>query len=141
MFCVSVHAQVATLDERVHGADRVVVGRARSVTPEWRENEHGDRLIVSRVVVDVDETLKGDLASTMSVEVEGGTLDGYTLRVSTLPLVQPRDRAVFFLEAGERATFKPHLRGQGILFLDEHDVVRGSSLRLDEIRSHARSAK
>jgi hypothetical protein len=43
----TLHAQVATLDERVAGAQRVVVATARSVVPEWRENSHGDRLIVS----------------------------------------------------------------------------------------------
>ena len=69
-------AQVATLDERVSGAERVVVATARSVSPEWRENSHGDRIIVSRVQLDVEETLKGTADRTMWLEVEGGTLTG-----------------------------------------------------------------
>ena len=130
-------AQIATLDERIAGADDVVVARARTITPEWRENEHGDRIIVSRIVLDVEETLKGDGASSKMLELEGGTLDGYTLRVSTLPMLQPGERGVFFLDRGSSSVHHPHLRGQGILLLGDDDVVRGSSLRLTEIRSRA----
>src|SRR5215213_9030677 len=70
------------LTERTRGAERVVVGRVASVTPEWQVNEYGDRLIVSVVRVDVSETLKGDAAPTVDVEVEGGTIGTLTLRVS-----------------------------------------------------------
>ena len=42
-------AQNATLEYRISGAESVVVATARSVTASWRENEHGDRIIVSRV--------------------------------------------------------------------------------------------
>lgn len=131
-------AQIATLDERIGGAERVVVATVRGVTPEWRENSHGDRLIVSRVQLEVEETLKGAPELTMWLEVEGGTLDGLTLKVSSLPMLQGGERGVFFLDRGPGVVHRPHLKGQGILFLDGQDVVRGSSLRLAEIRSHAR---
>jgi hypothetical protein len=134
-------AQIATLDERVAGAQRVVVATAREVHAEWRENSHGDRLIVSRVQLDVEETLKGQNEPQIWLDVEGGTLDGYTLRVSSLPLMQAGERAVFFLDRGQGTTNVPHLRGQGILFLDDSDVVRNSSLRLTEIRNRARAAQ
>jgi hypothetical protein len=137
----ALHAQIATLDERVAGAQRVVVATAREVRAEWRENSYGDRLIVSRVQLDVEETLKGASEPEIWLDVEGGTLDGYTLRVSTLPLVQAGDRAVFFLDRGQGPATVPHLKGQGILFLDESDVVRNSSLRLTEIRNRARAVQ
>lgn len=133
-----VRAQVATLDQRIDGAEQVVVATVRGVVPEWRENSHGDRLIVSRVQLAVEETLKGAAEQTMWLEVEGGTLDGLTLKVSSLPMMQGGERAVFFLDRGVGAVRRPHLKGQGILFLDGQDFVRGSSLRLAEIRSHAR---
>ena len=134
----AVGAQVATLDQRIDGAERVVVATVRGVTPEWRENSHGDRLIVSKVQLDVEETLKGAPEATMWLEVEGGTLDGLTLKVSSLPMMQGGERGVFFLDRGVGDVHRPYLKGQGILFLDGQDVVRGSSLRLAEIRSHAR---
>jgi hypothetical protein len=136
-----VRAQIATLDERVAGAQRVVVATAREIYAEWRENSHGDRLIVSRVRLEVEETLKGASEPAIWLDVEGGTLDGYTLRVSSLPMMQAGDRAVFFVDRGPAATNVPHLRGQGILFLDESDVVRNSSLRLTDIRSRARAVQ
>ena len=135
------YAQIASLDERISGAERVVVAKTRTVRAEWRENDHGDRLIVSRVELDVEETIKGDADTTIAMEVDGGTLDGYTLRVSSLPMVQAGERAVFFLDRGNGGVHLPHLRGQGILFLDDTDVVRGSSLRLSEIRTRARGAR
>ena len=60
------------LAERARGADRVVVGRVASVAPRWQVNEFGDQLIVSVVRVTVSETLKGEAAPTLDVEVEGG---------------------------------------------------------------------
>jgi hypothetical protein len=132
-------ARVASLDERLRGANKVVVATARRVDARWEQNEHGDRLIVSRVVLEVQETLKGVPAQAESLDVIGGTLGGLTLQVSSLPLVHVGDRAVFFLEADERGGYRPHLKGQGILFLDHQNIVRGSSLRLDDIRMRARA--
>ena len=132
---VTASGRMATLAELAAGADRVVVATARSVTPEWRVNIHGDRIIVSRVQLEVAETLKGATDPTVAMEFDGGTLDGLTLQVSSQPLVQAGERAVFFLDAGDTGIFKPYLRGQGILMLDERDVVRGSQLQLGEIRS------
>ena len=132
----------ATLDERIAGAQKVVVASARSVDASWRENTFGDRLIVSRVLLNVEETLKGTPSnSPVWMDMEGGTLDGMTLRVSDLPELQPGERAVFFLDQGENGISTPHLRGQGILKLDNDDVVRGSSLRLDAIRTLARGRR
>jgi hypothetical protein len=128
----------ASLEERVSGAEHVVVATARSVTPSWRENEHGDRIIVSRVLLAVDETLKGGNRPTMWLDVEGGTLDGFTMRASSLPMLQEGERAIFFLDAGEGDVHTPHLRGQGILFLDDQDVIRGGSLNLSDIRTRIR---
>jgi len=136
------NGRIATLDERIAGAQKVVVASARSVDAGWRENTYGDRLIVSRVVLDVEETLKGTASNgPIWMELEGGTLDGVTLRVSDLPDLQPGERAVFFLDQGDNGFSIPHLRGQGILKLDKDNLVTGSSLRLDAIRTLARGRR
>ena len=132
-------AQNATLEYRVSGAESVVVATARSVTASWRENEHGDRVIVSRVQLDVNETLKGARSSAVWVDVDGGTLDGYTLRVSGLHMPEIGERGVFILDPAEGGVHTPHLRGLGILPLDENDVVRGSNVNLGEIRTRVRA--
>jgi hypothetical protein len=132
---VAASAQDAVpLAERARGAERVVVGRVAAVDPVWRVNEFGDRLIVSVHRVAVDQTLKGQAQPTVDVEIEGGTIGDLTLRVSDLAILNPGDRAVFYLRRNPRGALIPHLRGQGLLRLDRTDRVPGSSLTLDEIR-------
>jgi hypothetical protein len=100
----------------------------------WQVNEFGDRLIVSVLRVVVNETLKGQAAPTVDVEVEGGTIGDITLRVSDQTQLFTGDRAVFYLRRDARGAFVPYLRGQGILTLDPSNRVSGSSLTLEEVR-------
>jgi hypothetical protein len=126
--------RVLPLDMRVSGAQRVVVATARTVNASWRENQFGDRIIVSRILLDVEENLKGGATQTVWMELAGGTLDGRTLRVSDVPEFKPGERAVLMLDQTDTGVYLPHLRGQGILKLDDSDVVQGTSTRLDDIR-------
>ena len=128
--------RVASLEERFAGSEQVVVAEARNVEASWRQNAHGDRIIVSRVLLQVSESLKGSGSRQIWLEVEGGTVDGITLEVSSLPAIRQGDRAVFFLNA-MRDAHRPFLKGQGILPLDENDMVEGSSLHLNTIRRMA----
>jgi hypothetical protein len=132
--------QAAPLVERARGAERVVVGRVASVAPIWQVNEFGDRLIVSVVNVVVDETLKGQRAPRVDVEVECGTIGELTLRVSDQVSFAPGERAVFYLRRTARGTFVPHLRGQGLLKLDAANRVAGAATTLDDIRREVAAA-
>ncbi len=132
--------QQPTADRTGSNADRVVVAVARSVTPAWRQTEHGDRIIVSQVLLEIEETLKGAGPTSALLEVDGGTLDGFSLRVAGMHVMEVGERAVVFMDAIDGGRHVPHMRGQGILMLDEHNVVRGSNLRLDDIRSRVRGA-
>jgi hypothetical protein len=111
VLCAAVISSNATLQgqraevplaEGARGAEQVVVGRVSSVTPVWRDNDFGDRLITSIVRVAVDETLKGPSRPSVEIEIEGGTIDGLTLRVSDLDTFAPGDRAVFYLSPNRR---------------------------------------
>ena len=135
-------AQVAPLPllDRARGSDRVVVGRASSVVPVWQTNEHGDRLIVSIVRVAIEETLKGPTASTIDVEIEGGTIDGLTLHVSDQVPFSPGERGVLYLRRTPRGTFVPHLRGQSVLKVDASNRVEGSALTVADIRRELAAA-
>ena len=125
---------------RARGADRVVVGTVVSVEAAFEKNEFGDELIVSHAVVEIDQNLKGNAPTAfVDVDVEGGTVGVITLKVSDLPSVERGERAVFFLKKrGGSDVHVPHLRGLGILKLNANDVVSGSNLTLDEIRSMVR---
>src|SRR5580765_732903 len=125
---ISAGGPQANLSDRIHGAQQVVVAHTTKVTPKWKRNEYGDTLIVSEVELQVDETLKGKAAKTVTVDVEGGTLNGVTLKVSSSPEMAVGERGVFFLDETPSGSHVPHLKGQGILKLDNTDQVTGSSL-------------
>lgn len=82
----------------------------------------------------IEETLKGPTASTIDVEIEGGTIDGLTLHVSDQVPLAPGERAVLYLGRTPRGTFVPHLRGQSLLKLDASNRVEGSALTVADIR-------
>ena len=124
--------------ERARGAEQVVVGRVSVVTPVWRDNDFGDRLITSIVRVTVDETLKGAQRQSIDVEIEGGTIDGLTLRVSDLDTFAAGDRAVFYLKQNRRGALVPHLRGLGLQKIDAGGRIRGS-VTLDQVRRDVRA--
>ena len=103
----------ARLAHAMHDADQVVVGEVEAVQPSWQTNSHGDQLIVSRAWIHADETLKSDAREgNLSFEIEGGTIDGLTLRVSDLPELKHGDKAVFLLKRNAKGTLVPHLREQ-----------------------------
>jgi hypothetical protein len=129
------------LADRHRGAERVIVGRVAAVNPVWKENEFGDRLIISIVRVTIDETLKGQTQPSIDVEVEGGTIGTTTLRVSDLATFVPGDRAVFYLTRSRRGSIVPYLRGQGLLKLDGTERVAGSTATLTEVRRAAAAAR
>jgi hypothetical protein len=128
------------IPDRMKGAERVVVATASTIHAAWKQNKFGDRLIVSQMLLNVEETLKGGGPSSTWIEVEGGTLDGYTLRVSDMPELKAGDRALFMLDGTDAPIQVPHLRGLGILKLDDQDRVAGTSIRLQDIRGAAKRA-
>ena len=130
---------VVPIADRARGAEQVVVGRVSSVTPIWRENDFGDRLIVSVLHVIVDESLKGSSQPAIDVEVEGGTIGSLTLRVSDLDTFVAGDRAVFYVQRNRRGGLIPHRRGLGLQKLDDAGRVRGSGMTLDQVRREVRA--
>jgi hypothetical protein len=125
---------------QARGAKRIVVGRVLDVQAQFQTNRFGDRLIISNVLLDVSETLKGTPASQLRLAVEGGTVGDLTLRVSDLPAVHPGDRGVFFLDDDGTGTNVPHDRGRGVLKLTGADRVEDSTLTLDDVRQQVRGA-
>jgi hypothetical protein len=121
------------IPDRAKGADRVVVATVTDAQARYEISPWGDRIIVTHAHLAVEEALKGTTESA-ALAVEGGTVGGMTLHVSSLPTIAPGDRGVFFLKRGANGEFTPHLRGQGILGLDASNHVRGSGLSLEDVR-------
>src|SRR4051812_41673514 len=73
------------------GAERVIVGQVLRTDAAQLTNAYGDVLIVSHTLVRVDEILKGASSATLLVDVEGGTLNGITMRASDIPSLKTGD--------------------------------------------------
>jgi hypothetical protein len=133
------NSPASPLAARTQAATRVVVAQVRDVQSRFATNRFGDQLIVSDVVLDVTETLKGPAAATMRVAVEGGTVGDLTLKVSDLPSFKPGDRAVFFLNPAD-GTLVPHDRGRGVLKVAPNGLIEGSTVTLEQVRREVVSA-
>ena len=131
--CLHRAVQYPHLADRARGAGRVVVAQVLDVQSRFATNRFGDQLIVSTVVLDVAETLKGQAARTLNVDIEGGTVGDLTLKVSDLPSFRPGDRAMFFLDAAD-GTLVPHDRGRGVLKVSPAGLIEGSAVTLDQVR-------
>ena len=109
--------------------------------PAWQHNKWGDELIVSRLSVQIEESLKGGgIERVLDVDVEGGTLGGITLRVSHTPQLKAGDRAVMLIDRGSAGVYVPHQKGWGVLPLDASDRVVGTPATLADVRAAARAA-
>jgi hypothetical protein len=125
---------------RARGAAQVVVAVVEDIQPRVDVNRYGDRLIISRTLLRVQETLKGTTESLVEMDLEGGTIGDLTLHVSDLPALRRGDRAVFFLTAAAANVRRPHERGLGIVKLDASDHAAGSASTLADIRAAVRAA-
>jgi len=130
--------QPVPINERARGAFRVVVATVTDTSARYERNEFGDELIFTYAQLDVEEAIKGPQGAA-TLAIEGGTVNGITLRVSSMPTLSKGERAVFFLTPGRSDEFRAYLKGQGILKLNAENRVPGTSLTLDEIRRQAKS--
>ena len=136
---VAAAGQAVPIEERARGAARVVVATVAETQARYERNEFGDEVIVTHARLTIEEAVKGPMEPAV-LAIEGGTVDGITMRVSSLPTLARGERAVFFLAPGRAAgEFRPHLRGQGILKLDSTNHVRGSSLTVDDVKRLVRA--
>ena len=126
---------------RAQSSGLVVVGTVVDLNPVFEVNQFGDQLIVSKVTLRVDETLKGVAGSVVDVSIEGGTIGDLTLEVSDMPAVKRGERAAFFLDHAADGSWVPHDRGFGIMALDARDRVRESNLTLEDIRLAVRDRR
>ena len=129
------------VDARARTAQKIALATVTEVEAgRFDVNEFGDRLIVTRVWLEVEETLKGPYAPVLALDVEGGSIGDLRLEVSDMPVLKRGDRAVFFLDA-RRDAHVPNGRDHGILRLDATERVVGHGVTLADIRARVRGAQ
>ncbi|MFA5908551.1 MAG: hypothetical protein WC815_07235 [Vicinamibacterales bacterium] len=91
-----------SLDQLTERAAAIVVSTVTSRRAEW-EHFGASRLIITKVTIEVEQSLKGSAPRTLTVDVLGGTIGDETLRVSHVPEFRVGDRDVLFLNNAPHA--------------------------------------
>jgi len=126
-----------TLEARAKGAQVVVVASVSDVQSRLVANESGDRLIVSQVTLNIEESLKGNGRKQITMQIEGGTVGDLTLRVSDMPAMAKGERAVIFLDQMTGGVLVPHRRGLGVLKLTG-SYLTGTDIPLTRVKDTVR---
>lgn len=125
------------LATRLRGASRVVVGSVARVEPRLVQTASGDRIIVSRTWVRVEEALKGRADAMLAVDLEGGTIGDISMRASDITPLVVGERAVLLVEPTPDGAWRPHRRGLGLLRLTPDNRLRDLNLSLGDVRRAA----
>jgi hypothetical protein len=99
-----------TLDDLVQKSGRIVVGKCISRESRWNDR---NTLILTTARFVVSEPLKGSSDGFVNVVTVGGTLDGITQSVSGMPVFEPEEEALLFLEPSKNGHWQPLGLSQG----------------------------
>jgi hypothetical protein len=86
-----------SFDELVSRAEMIFQGSVTDVRSEWT-GEGAQRHIMSYVTLKVEDTIKGNPGSTVTLRMLGGTVGGETMEVSDAPKFKVGDRDILFVE-------------------------------------------
>lgn len=129
------------LATRLRGASRTVVGSVARTESRLVRTQRGDEIIVTRTWIRVEEALKGRLEPMVAVDVEGGTVNGISMRASDITPLAVGERAVVLLEPTAEGGWRPHRRGLGLLRLTPDNQVRELGVSLATVRRTAAEVK
>ena len=99
-----------TLDDLVQKSGRIVVGKCISRESRWNDR---NTLILTTARIAVSESLKGSSDGFVNVVTVGGTLDGITQTVSGMPVLEPEEEVLLFLEPSKNGHWQPLGMSQG----------------------------
>jgi hypothetical protein len=84
-----------SLDTLVKKSNRIVIGKVRSSRTFWTSDR---KLILTNYTIEVQETIKGQDASTVEITTIGGKIGDLTLHVAGMPQFEKDENAVVFVE-------------------------------------------
>lgn len=103
--------------ELVSQSDAVIQGRVLKVSSYWGQE---GRVIMSEVLVQVEEKIAGNAPSVVRVRTFGGTVGGYTVEAHGFPKFAVNDHVVLFLQnANETAEVTGYRQGQWRIVQDK----------------------
>ena len=90
-----------TFDEIVQRAEIIFQGSVTEMRSVWL-GEGSERRIVTYVTFSVEDSIKGDAASSYTITMLGGAVDGRTMRVADAPEFKLGDHDILFVEDNGR---------------------------------------
>ena len=99
-----------TLDDLVQKSGRIIVGKCISSESRWNDR---NTLILTTARFTITEPLKGSSDGFVNVVTVGGTLDGITQTVSGMPVFEPEEEVLLFLEPSKNGQWQPLGMSQG----------------------------
>lgn len=86
-----------TFDQLVSDAELIFQGTVTATQSRWAGGGK-ERHIVTDVTFRIDDSIKGTLGGSYTIQMLGGTMDGQTMEVSDSPKFNVGDRDVLFVE-------------------------------------------
>ena len=86
-----------SFDELVSRAEMIFQGSVTGVRSEWT-GEGAQRHIMSYVTLKVEDAIKGNPGSTVTLRMLGGTVGGETMEVTDAPKFKVGERDILFVE-------------------------------------------
>jgi hypothetical protein len=86
-----------SFDQLVSRAEMIFQGNVTEVRSEWT-GEGAQRHIMSYVTLTVEDAIKGNPGSTVTLRMLGGTVGGETMEVTDAPKFKVGDRDILFVE-------------------------------------------
>ena len=119
-------------EELTRISDAVVEGDVRSVASYWSAD---GKAIISRATVVVVDVVRGvAVQKTLTVEYEGGEIDGVGMGVSDMATVAPGQRVLMFLQkqnaARDAGPYEIIGRAQGLYRVGKDRIARKSGFSL-----------
>jgi len=99
-----------TLDDLVQKSGRIIVGKCIARESRWNDR---NTLILTTARFAVSERLKGSNDGYVNVVTVGGTLDGINQTVSGMPVFDPEEEVLLFLEPSKNGNWQPLGMSQG----------------------------
>ena len=108
--CPATTVEKLTLDDLVQKSGRIIVGKCISRESRWNDR---NTLILTTARFAVSEPIKGSSDTFVEVVTVGGTIDGITQTVSGMPVFEPEEQVLLFLEPSKNGQWQPLGLSQG----------------------------
>jgi len=132
----------STTEELARESDLVAVGKVKELRSEWTA---GQKAIVTRVTLGLEEVLKGNSGQSVTLVVPGGEVDGVGEWYSHTPRFKKEEEIVVFAKRQGTSAFRVARGEEGRLLITK-DPRTGNrhvagGMTLDEVKKRVKNTR